>query len=85
MDFDLTGDDDPIATLGDGTEHGNKMCCAPEIPLLPTRLVFLFLFGVPLALLTLWCLLFRAKAGVWSRLCPFDNPPATAHVYDVKH
>jgi hypothetical protein len=66
-------------------DHRNRMCCEPEMPIMISRMTWLFVIGTMIALTLLWCLAFRAKTGVWSRLCPFDMPPATAHIYDVTH
>jgi hypothetical protein len=64
-------------------DHINQMCCAPEIPVNVGGVTFLFFTGCAMVAVLLWCLMFRAKHGVWSRLCPFDEKPTNAHQYDA--
>ncbi|GMI31337.1 hypothetical protein TrCOL_g9031 [Triparma columacea] len=64
-------------------DHVNQLCCAPEIPVNVGGVTFLFLISCAMTALVLWCLVFRAKHGVWSRFCPFDEKPTNAHQYDA--
>jgi len=88
---DYTGDfhDDDFegfhVNTDDPNDHRNRICCEVEPPLMLSRLVWLAVFGGSMTFIVLWCLMFRAKAGVWSRLRPFDAPPPGAHIHDVSH
>eukprot|EP00520_Triparma_pacifica_P015576 CAMPEP_0118632240 /NCGR_PEP_ID=MMETSP0785-20121206/335_1 /TAXON_ID=91992 /ORGANISM="Bolidomonas pacifica, Strain CCMP 1866" /LENGTH=349 /DNA_ID=CAMNT_0006522989 /DNA_START=18 /DNA_END=1064 /DNA_ORIENTATION=+ len=65
------------------TDHINKMCCEPELPISVAGVTLLFILGCTIAAVVLWCLFFRARRGVWSRLCPFESQPTNAHIYDA--
>mmetsp|Transcript_11683 Transcript_11683/g.21281 ORF Transcript_11683/g.21281 Transcript_11683/m.21281 type:complete len:349 (-) Transcript_11683:27-1073(-) len=78
--------EDPTPGIGPSPvpipEHINQICCDSEIPIYVPSLMVWFVICCSLTLLLMWCLLFRAKHGVWHRLCPFQDAPAEAHVYD---
>ncbi|GMH57656.1 hypothetical protein TrLO_g15258 [Triparma laevis f. longispina] len=63
-------------------EHINQICCEPEIPIHIPSLMVWFVLCCTMTASMMWCLLFRAKYGVWHRMCPFQDAPAEAHVYD---
>ena len=63
-------------------DHLNQICCEPELPINIASIMMSFIMCCCASAVLLWCLLFRAKHGVWSRLCPFDDPPPNSHIYD---
>ena len=85
----LTADDD-YRGLGPNPSQGlsdklNGLCCEPSVPTNYTGVIFPLILSGGCCLVTLWCLLFRWKKGVWHRMCPTsDYPPVQAHAFDTK-
>ena len=84
-------EDDDFRGFGEGPEedpdfdHINQICCELEVPTDIAGFTIIWLsMGCALAATLVWCLLFRAKNGVWSRFCPFDSPPPESHIYDAQ-
>ncbi len=66
-------------------DHVNQICCEPKMPEKTSQMVVALLFVSVIGFGLFLCLVFKAKHGVWSRLCPFESPPTSAHIYDSDH
>eukprot|EP00518_Triparma_eleuthera_P019864 CAMPEP_0197561164 /NCGR_PEP_ID=MMETSP1320-20131121/24602_1 /TAXON_ID=91990 /ORGANISM="Bolidomonas sp., Strain RCC2347" /LENGTH=317 /DNA_ID=CAMNT_0043122775 /DNA_START=146 /DNA_END=1096 /DNA_ORIENTATION=+ len=79
IDYDLEDDDfrgfgpgphTPEQISGPGNpvevhDHLNQICCEPELPIDIAAMMISFVLCCVVAAVIIWCLLFRAKQGVW--------------------